>query len=64
MPYCYISPWDHVGNYPGLTLEDAPRLAHLYREAILEQARGLPEDYERYQQDMRQAMKDAPWDQL
>lgn len=61
MPYYYIRPEDHVGSYPGLKLEDAPRLAQVYREVILERAKGLPEDYETFQKHMWQLMKDAPW---
>ncbi len=61
-PYRYVRPQDHVGRLAGMTLDDAPRLAELYREAILERAKGLPEDYEKFQADTWQAVKDAPWD--
>jgi hypothetical protein len=63
-PLVYATRWDHVGRYPGLTLGDAPRVAEIFREHLLKQARGLPEDYERCQQDIWQALKDAPWDEL
>jgi len=63
-PLVYATPWDHVGRYPGLTLDDAPRVAEIFREQILKQGRGLPDDYERYQQDIWQALKEAPWDKL
>ncbi len=59
--YYFVEPNQHVGRYPGLTWYDAPRLAELYRKALLENAKGLPEDYDQYQQDMWQAMKDRPW---
>lgn len=61
-PYVFVTPWSHVGRYPGLTLDDAPRLADLMRRELRKQARGLPENYERFQRDMRQALDDAPWD--
>ncbi len=63
-PYRFLRPEDHVGRRPGLTLDDAPRLAELFRQAILTNAAGLPEDYERYQKDMAKATADAPWDRL
>lgn len=63
-PLVYATRWDHVGRYPGLTLDDAPRVAEIFREQLLQQARGLPEEYERCQQDIWQALKDAPWDEL
>ncbi len=61
-PYRYVRPQDHVGRYVGMTLGDAPRLAELYREVVWERARGLPEDYEKFQADTWQAVKDAPWE--
>lgn len=61
-PLYYGRPEDHVGLYRGLKLEDAPRVAKIYREVILERAKGLPEDYERYQKDLRRMIKRAPWD--
>lgn len=64
MPYHFVSTWDHVGKYPGLTLDDAPRVAEIYREAILAKVEGLPEQYERYQKEMWAALDDAPWDRL
>jgi len=63
-PYRYVRPEDHVGRHAGLEMDDAPRLAEIFREAILEAARGLPEDYAKYQQDMWEAIKEAPWDKL
>ena len=62
LPYYFVKPNNHVGRYPGLTLDDAPRLAEIYRDVILETARGLPEHYDRYQKDMWKAMEEAPWD--
>ena len=64
IPYYFVKPNNHVGRYPGPTLDDAPRLAESYTEVILETARGLPEAYDRYQKDMWKAMKDAPWDRF
>jgi hypothetical protein len=63
-PYVFASRWGHVGRYPGLKLTDAPRLAEIFREHLLEQARGLPEEYEECQQEIWQALKDAPWDEI
>jgi len=63
-PYRYLRPEDHVGRRPGLTMDDAPRLAELFRQAILTNAAGLPEHYERYQRDMWQAIEEAPWDKI
>jgi len=63
-PYRYLRPEDHVGRKPGLTLDDAPRLAEQFRQAVLTRAAGLPEDYERYQREMQQAIAGAPWDQV
>lgn len=62
LPYYFVEPNNHVGRYPGLTLEDAPKLAELYTEVILETARGLPEAYDTYQKDMWKAMDRGPWD--
>jgi creatinine amidohydrolase/Fe(II)-dependent formamide hydrolase-like protein len=64
MPYVFVSPWDHVGRHPGLTLDDAPRLAEIYREHLLKQVERLPEAYEKVQQDVWKAVKDAPWDKF
>ena len=63
-PYVFASRWGHVGRYPGLKLGDARRLAAIFREHLLKQARGLPEEYERFQRDVWQALKDAPWDEI
>lgn len=63
-PYVFVTPWSHVGRYAGLTLDDAPRVAELFRQSLIEQARGLPQDYDRFQRDMRQALEDAPWDDV
>lgn len=64
VPYVYVSPWDHVGRYPGLTLDDAPRLAEIYRKHLLKQVEGLPEAYEKFQQEMWQAIEESPWDRF
>lgn len=64
MPYRYVRPQDHVGRYPGLAMEDAPRLAEEFRRSVAKAAQGLPEDYAQFQKDMRQAMKKAPWADL
>lgn len=64
MPYYFVEPNNHVGRYPGLTLDDAPRLAKLYTEVILETARGLPETYDKFQKEMWKAMEKAPWDKF
>ena len=64
MPYYFQRPEDHVGTCPGLKLEDAPRLAELYREILREQARGLPEHYEEFQEYMRKMIESAPWENL
>lgn len=61
-PYYFIQPNNHVGRYPGLTLDDAPRLAEIYTETILETARGLPEIYDRFQKEMWAATEESPWD--
>jgi len=61
IPYYFTEPNHHVGLYPGLTLDDGPRLAQMWRDVVLESARGLPEDYAKYQKDMWRAMKRAPW---
>ena len=61
LPYYFVEPNNHVGRYPGMTLEDAPRMAEIYTRLILEKAKGLPEDYEKYQKDMWGAIKKAPW---
>ncbi len=63
-PYVFRTRFSHVGRYAGLKLSDAPRLAEIMREALIKQARGLPEDYEQFQYDVHQAIKDAPWDEL
>jgi len=63
-PYVFVTPWSHVGRYPGLTLDDAPRLAEMFREHLLKQARGLPEEYEKFQNDMRRFLESAPWDEV
>jgi hypothetical protein len=60
--FYFTEPRNHVGRYPGLKLEDAPRLAEMWREVTMESAKGLPEDYERFQQDMLEAVKGSPWD--
>ena len=62
--YVFTTPWDHVGWYPGLKLEDAPRLAELLRESIVKQARGAPKEYETLQEDVRRALEAAPWDNI
>jgi len=64
LPYYFVEPNNHCGRYPGLTLNDAPRLAEIYTEVILKTAKGLPQAYEKYQKDMWKAMKDAPWDKV
>ncbi len=64
MPYYFQRPEDHVGTYPGLSLDDAPRLAQIYREVLHEQARGLPEHYEEFQEYMRKMIESAPWENL
>jgi len=64
MAYYFLEPNQHVGRFPGLTLEDAPRLAERWKESLLEIARGLPEDYEAFQQDMRDALAEQPWRDL
>jgi len=64
LPYYFVKPNNHVGRYPGLTVDDAPRLAEIYTEVILEKAKGLPQAYEKYQKDMWKAMDDAPWDKV
>jgi creatinine amidohydrolase/Fe(II)-dependent formamide hydrolase-like protein len=61
-PYVFVTPWSHVGHHAGLTLDDAPRAAEILRECVLEPARGLPEDYEQFQRDMRRFLEEAPWD--
>jgi creatinine amidohydrolase/Fe(II)-dependent formamide hydrolase-like protein len=63
-PYVFVTPWSHVGQYAGLTLDDAPRAAEILRECLMEQARGLPGEYEQFQRDMRRALADAPWDRV
>ena len=64
MPYYFVKPNNHVGRYPGLTLDDAPRLAELYTEVILESARGLPEAYDKFQKEMWKAMEKEPWNKF
>jgi hypothetical protein len=61
LPFYFTEPNDHVGRYPGLKLEDAPKLAAMYRKIILDKARGVPEDYDQFQKAMWKAMKAAPW---
>ncbi|MFW6189732.1 MAG: creatininase family protein [Planctomycetota bacterium] len=61
-PYRYVRPEDHVGQYPGLEMEDAPRCAEAFGRAVLSGVEGLPEAYEKFQADMRRALKEAPWD--
>jgi hypothetical protein len=63
-PYVFVTPWSHVGWCSGLTQADAPRLAEIYREWILDNARGLPEDYEEFRKDMAAWMERAPWDEM
>jgi len=63
-PYVFATPWSHVGWHSGLTQDDAPRLAEIYRQCILDQARGLPEEYEQFRRDMAEAVKAAPWDEM
>ncbi len=63
-PYVFVTPWSHVGWYAGLTLDDAPRVAEIFRDNLIKQARGLPEDYEQFQRDMRRALQEAPWDDI
>jgi len=63
-PYHFVEPNNHVGRYPGMTLDDAPRMAEIWREVVLQTARGLPEDYAKFQKDMWQAMRDKPWADL
>ena len=62
MPYYHTRPEDHVGTNPGLTLDDAPRVAEIYRDVVRKSAKGLPEDYEAFQEYTRKLIKDAPWD--
>jgi hypothetical protein len=64
LPYLFTQPNNHVGRYPGMTLDDAPRLAEIYREVIMEKARDLPKDYGRFQKEMWAAIDKAPWDKL
>ena len=61
-PYYHTRPEDHVGTYEGLTLDDAPRVAEIYRNMTLATAKGLPEDYEAFQEYTWKLIKDAPWD--
>ena len=63
-PYWFTQANNHVGRYPGLTLDDAPKLAAMYSKLILDAARGLPQDYAQFQKDMRQAVKAAPWNKV
>jgi len=60
-PLWFTEPNHHVGRYPGMKLEDAPRLAEIWTEVTLESAKGLPEDYEAFQKDMWEAVREAPW---
>ena len=61
VPYLFTRPEDHVGTLPGLTMEDAPRLARMYQEVLREQGKGFPEHYEEFQKDMRDLIARAPW---
>ncbi len=61
-PYYFVEPNNHVGYYPGLKLDDAPKLAEIYREVILEKGRDLPVAYAQFQAEMQEAMASAPWD--
>ncbi len=54
----------HVGLYPGMKLEDAARMAEIWTEVVLESAKGLPESYAEFQSDMKQAMDEAPWQDM
>jgi creatinine amidohydrolase len=62
--YYFLEPNQHVGRYPGLTRDDAPRLAERWKQSLLTMARGLPEDYEAFQQDMWAAMAEEPWREI
>ena len=64
MPYHFVSPYDHVGRLPGLTLDDAPRIAQMYRDEILKKVGDRPANYQRYQEEMWAKLQDAPWDSL
>jgi hypothetical protein len=60
-PYYFVEPNNHVGRYPGMTLDDAPRLAEIYREVIVAKAKGLPKTYDQFQKKMWAAMDKEPW---
>ena len=42
-------------------MDDAERCVELFREAILEKAKGLPEDYSKFQEDMQKIIDEEPW---
>jgi hypothetical protein len=63
-PFLFVEPNNHVGRYPGLKLDDAPAAAAILREVILATAQGLPANYETFQQDMRRALTEKPWEKL
>jgi len=60
-PYLFTRPEDHVGSGPGLTMADGPEVAKVFREVLMEQAKGFPEDYAAFQADMKALMNRAPW---
>lgn len=63
-PYHFVKPNNHVGRYPGLTLEDAPRIAEMYRRIVLESASDVPALYDELLKETARARKSAPWSQL
>ncbi|MFW6155042.1 MAG: creatininase family protein [Planctomycetota bacterium] len=63
-PYYFVKPNNHVGRYPGLTVDDAPRLAEIYTEVILEKAKGVPALYDRFIKKMNDAIDKEPWEAL
>jgi hypothetical protein len=63
-PYHFVKPENHVGRSPGMTLDDAPAAAQIYREVVLATGRDLPGLYEQFQQDMRRALAEKPWQDL
>ena len=62
VPYLFARPEDHVGMGPGIKMEDGPELAKIFREVLVEQGKGFPEDYAEFQSDMKKLMKQAPWE--
>jgi creatinine amidohydrolase/Fe(II)-dependent formamide hydrolase-like protein len=62
--YYFIQAQNHVGQYPGMKLEHAPRAAEIFREVLLSNTRDLPANYSAFIADMRKAMVEKPWDKL